>query len=722
MEDLQRIQELEDRVQKLEAEVKELKSAVTVMPAVEAIVRPQSQPQPQPQPIMRDSHPGQYYNQYVPPVQQTPQPTPQPTQQYYQPQPTPQPAQQYYQPQQARTQASKQSMESFIGKYGMAIGASLLIFIAIVMFAVWIIPVLGDAVKIAAMFIFSGAFIVAGELNAKKKGVNKWNTSLTGCGTGAVFVSLFVTYGYFEAINIIALYVLFVLWAAALCFLGRKKSFVFTIIGQTGIFVAAIFSAIQMHTLDEYLVVLVMLVLAEVSFFINDLLVKNYWSSFSTWCGTIIAFTLVTIKYLAGVYGFGGNEVNPVDIIILVFTLVVIMYSSLVQILFLENEKHIITFVIQTILTLFPMGFLLIYSLDGYIGNLESERIGDLLILTIALIDFFVIERFVKLEAAKITAYTAEIIFALFIFIANFNIVVADQEYLAIAGGILAVLIEVGACIYSRFKRNLVARFYSLTMIILIIAADFDNSILGLILVVTMLAFAVAERITEKEEHVNVVYDNVFYLWIIGMIAYTFHLINEIHRIPGSFELFCIIMAALQIFAYKKEFAAIKMSHEKTCNIMFYIVNVFLVLFYTTEMMIFTKSPFAILYGLLITAVISINVKDLLEKYSWAGAYVAFKYTYVCLMFLIAYKSYGIMLSVAFLVIALASIILGFRMKYKSMRMYGLVLSIASIVKLVLIDVNYEDLLLRAVGFLICGFLCFGISYIYNRLDKQEIQ
>ncbi|MBE5912715.1 MAG: DUF2339 domain-containing protein [Pseudobutyrivibrio ruminis] len=709
MEDLQRIQELEDRVQRLEAEVKELKSTVAV------------KPQPQPQPIMRDSHPGQYYNQYIPPVQSAPQYA---QQQYSQP--APQPAQQYYQPQQARTQArsqvSKQSMESFIGKYGMAIGASLLIFIAIVMFAVWIIPVLGDAVKIAAMFIFSGAFIVAGELNAKKKGVNKWNTSLTGCGTGAVFVSLFVTYGYFEAINIVALYVLLVLWAAALCFLGRKKSFVFTIIGQTGIFVAAVFSAIQMHTLDECLVVLVMLVLAEVSFFINDLLVKNYWSSFSTWCGTIIAFTLVTIKYLAGVYGFGGNEVNTVDIIILVFTLVVIMYSSLVQILFLENEKHTITFVVQTILTLFPMEFLLIYSLNGYIGNLESERIGDLLILTIALIDFFVVDRFVKLEAAKIATYTAEIIFALFIFIANFNMVVCDHESISVIGGILAVLIEIGACVYSRFKRNLVARFYSLTMIILIIAADFDNSIFGLILVVTMLAFAVAERITEKEEHVNVVYDNVLYLWIIGMLAYTIHLINDIHKISGSFELFCIIMTALQIFAYKKKFAAIKVSYEKTCNIMFYIVNVFLVVFYTTEMMIFTKSPFAILYGLLITALVSINVKSLLENYTWAGAYVAFKYTYVCLMFLIAYESYGIMLSVAFLVIALASIILGFRMKYKSMRLYGLVLSIASIVKLVLIDVNYEDLLLRAVGFLICGFLCFGISYIYNRLDKQEIQ
>jgi uncharacterized membrane protein len=155
---------------------------------------------------------------------------------------------------------------------------------------------------------------------------------------------------------------------------------------------------------------------------------------------------------------------------------------------------------------------------------------------------------------------------------------------------------------------------------------------------------------------------------------------------------------------------------------MFYIVNVFLVLFYTIEMMIFTKSPFAILYGLLITALISINVKDLLENYSWAGAYVAAKYTYVCLMFLIAYKSYGIMFSVAFLIIALISIVIGFMMKYKSMRLYGLVLSIISIVKLVLIDIHYEDLLLRSIGFLVCGFLCFGISYIYNRLDKQEIQ
>lgn len=40
------------------------------------------------------------------------------------------------------------------------------------------------------------------------------------------------------------------------------------------------------------------------------------------------------------------------------------------------------------------------------------------------------------------------------------------------------------------------------------------------------------------------------------------------------------------------------------------------------------------------------------------------------------------------------------------------------VVKLVLVDIRYDNVLLRAAGFFVGGILCFGISLVYNLVDK----
>jgi uncharacterized membrane protein len=51
--------------------------------------------------------------------------------------------------------------------------------------------------------------------------------------------------------------------------------------------------------------------------------------------------------------------------------------------------------------------------------------------------------------------------------------------------------------------------------------------------------------------------------------------------------------------------------------------------------------------------------------------------------------------------------------------MYGLVITNISIVKLILIDITYNGSLGKAIGFFICGILCFAISFIYSMIDKS---
>lgn len=79
---------------------------------------------------------------------------------------------------------------------------------------------------------------------------------------------------------------------------------------------------------------------------------------------------------------------------------------------------------------------------------------------------------------------------------------------------------------------------------------------------------------------------------------------------------------------------------------------------------------------------------------------------------------YGIVLSLCIIILASIFIIIGFAMKKKGMRLFGLITIIISIVKMILVDISETNSFIRVVAFILGGIVCFGISYAYNRLEK----
>ena len=75
--------------------------------------------------------------------------------------------------------------------------------------------------------------------------------------------------------------------------------------------------------------------------------------------------------------------------------------------------------------------------------------------------------------------------------------------------------------------------------------------------------------------------------------------------------------------------------------------------------------------------------------------------------------------SIVSMVVALVCIIAGFVSKSKSMRMYGLILIMLCVLKLVTIDINSENSISRVLAFVVGGIVCFIISGIYNFLEKK---
>ena len=56
----------------------------------------------------------------------------------------------------------------------------------------------------------------------------------------------------------------------------------------------------------------------------------------------------------------------------------------------------------------------------------------------------------------------------------------------------------------------------------------------------------------------------------------------------------------------------------------------------------------------------------------------------------------------------------------KPLRTYGLILVIFSVLKMVTFDIASTDSIIRVAAFIGGGLLCFGISWAYNRAEKED--
>ena len=120
-----------------------------------------------------------------------------------------------------RQAPKKTDVEKTIGKSLMGIFASILIFVSLILFATLVVPYLTDAIKMILMFGVSFAFAIIGNLLLIKNPKNKWFLSLAGCGVGAVYLSLFISRLYFNAITDFVLYGCILVWAILVSILSK---------------------------------------------------------------------------------------------------------------------------------------------------------------------------------------------------------------------------------------------------------------------------------------------------------------------------------------------------------------------------------------------------------------------------------------------------------------------------------------------------------------------
>lgn len=131
---------------------------------------------------------------------------------------------------------------------------------------------------------------------------------------------------------------------------------------------------------------------------------------------------------------------------------------------------------------------------------------------------------------------------------------------------------------------------------------------------------------------------------------------------------------------------------------------------------------FALVVVVLITIGLAcLNIKNLYARFGeddekLLSMFVCAKFSLIVLCIL---DRADVMSFVIGIVLAIAFIGVGFYYRMKGFRLYGLVLCLVCVAKLLLVDVEYDSSVMRPVGCLTAGLLCYFVSWIYSKLENR---
>ena len=276
--------------------------------------------------------------------------------------------------------------------------------------------------------------------------------------------------------------------------------------------------------------------------------------------------------------------------------------------------------------------------------------------------------------------------------------------------------------VYGYFYKQYIYKIFSIVYFIFFVLNSSTNNVSRLLISISLLClFSFLMKYTKD-------YSNKIKILLYCM--FIFITINDFSNIIAplfsthiakdftSFIIICLVNIVAKFTPFSKNWISGK--NEKSTNITTDIVNLFLMIC-GLRFIIKLNSPALHIIAILVTLVLFlINSQNYLKKEKITfGIYVGIKFTILMVIILNSFNSPNYLISIFAFLFAILCIVLGFCFSFKSLRIYGLVLSLVSIAKLILLDITYDNTIGHALSFFVCGILCFVISTIYNIVDKK---
>ncbi|MGN0179246.1 MAG: hypothetical protein ACI4DY_07375, partial [Monoglobaceae bacterium] len=224
-------------------------------------------------------------------------------------------------------------------------------------------------------------------------------------------------------------------------------------------------------------------------------------------------------------------------------------------------------------------------------------------------------------------------------------------------------------------------------------------------------------------------YNSVLVFPFAQSILFNIHFLITGLRFTGFLNLsanYILIFIVLCNIAYSIYTAMVNKTGSKASNVLMEIENSLMVLILSVYISLSTYTPTvsAFILSSLLLPFALIRIKSVIKnKNAFLIVWYGIKFTYLTYSTVATFTSFvdqRFLFSLFFMVIALICIVFGFMKELKPLRIYGLVLIMSSVFKMVIFDVSNQDSLVRVGALIAGGIICFAISAIYSRFEKQK--
>lgn len=613
------------------------------------------------------------------------------------------------QPNDNKSVAKKRDIEKIFGQSWMGVIASGLIFISIVLAAILLIPRLTNGIKMAAMFILSFAFTIVGLLRLSKDKDNKFNLALSGCGVGAIYISLLISCLYFKAFNEIVLYVFIFVWAIFICILSKTRSQVFQIIGQIGIIISVLFGCSYVkyrYDCDMFLMLEIYFVISSLIFtfaHLDKIFDKNLINLIFN------CINLVTLLYTANIFA--------TESIVMASSIIIIIYSlaQIVLCIRMDIPKRPVLYSILNII--FPL--LIVKAIKTLVMESEyNETIIGISLLVIGAGMLGVMEWKLP-DKKKPERVILQIPMMIIMLIAVVKIPFFDEH-------ISYALLMLPFMLAGFINKDYIYKYGSFVLLLFFECCQVGvwEKIIFEVIYYAILVYLFRKK-NELYHEAGKMISYILFLPVAGTVVYKIVSLTEVDLLL-KINILYFAISGINLLAIKFGFSQnpITEKKEQGVGILLTILHALMMFFVMTDIVILGIDSRDLMHIIMVIWALILfmaNSKELLEKHTGMGAgiYVGLKFTILLTVILSSFETANFVISIGLFLLAIVFIVIGFMFQYKSLRVYGLILSMLSVLKLVMVDMAYGKLSELALGFFASGILCFVISLIYNTIDKK---
>ncbi|MCL2756902.1 MAG: DUF2339 domain-containing protein, partial [Coriobacteriia bacterium] len=655
------------------------------------------------------------------------------------------------------------SMENLVGRNIIGIIAAILVFLGLIFLGVLVIPALTDTIKIILMYLLSSILTVVGVvLTMRKK--NYFTSALLGCGCGSFFISILLTHMYFNAIGDIAAFAFLLVWMAiSLVLLKLSNSLLVSILIHIGMIVSlcvAYFGGINQINM---LFIVVYQLLSIVLITIGNVIC--YQKTYRL--GLAVSLFLSLIAVIAMFFSFEltqvlvGSEsiiVTRSALIIQVVSAAVLSYLLFVSTRQIESKaKRILLHVLNKALFigilfvtvclasglffggLFPyQGFGASPSM--YYMFLTSTGVTLVIALTHAFISVFLQKKLKGDTALETISVIMMCAYAGLLLVCIFYLGSNAYQFGAVFRFPGLIVLTIAFLIFNRLTKR---PLYSL-LALCVMGADFTLMLshgysvlveygtlyaaLGYMLVYgAILAYlwrTLDVRLRQSQKLLT-----ALKICSLGIFEFSVFSIFGAAYINAVYVFLVFTAAFLGMFALRLD---VRESVPRGYWVFIRIHEIVLALV-SSYTLFFLKDfgdsslriPCILLslftLALLVCALIRVKVAGE-RKISWIGCLLGIAFTVLVLGTIYGQTSWfdePYVLSIVCMATALVCVAAGFVTNVKPLRLYGLILVIICVLKLVTFDFASIEYLMRVIAFIGGGVICFGISALYSYAVKR---